>query len=405
MKSSKSLSLLATLLLAVLLLVSCSEPTQGNYVPPVNGNNTVPSWKSDPEAEKFVNEIGGCSETYTGSVSEEDYSSAAEAAEAYVSREIISAESGYSIGNISLEKTLEKNEIKAAGIPDSLTANATRVEKYNVEYTETDDSASAASMISLSANTNSNSVTVYIICYANMYKYFSPVVTNGNTLTRSYYDSIFNSEKYKNCTVNSSVTVSVHVEYLSETIEYTMTTESTIMYDNGRIYMTQTVTSTNESIIPSRNMTVYFENDEYGSLDCYILQDGVWQAAYLSSIGNLFNFSSIDDLMPFAQSYIDHSYFTKTDYGCKIEKENLGKYVTVAFDLAFDQLLGTGTDNMQSDGFLDYYVSDGVLSGTRSNISLSFNVSGVSCTEKITSQEKCTNYGTTVVESPINNEN
>lgn len=403
MKASKFLSALALLLLASMIFVSCSnDDSEGTYVPPVN---KVPSWQSDPEASAFIEEIGGCSETYTGTISSESYSVADDAAKAFVSNEIFAADDSidieYDIVSVKRDKALTKSEISSLGISDEYMQNATEVLKYTVTYTENEAQDDDASVMSLSSTYSNNStVTVYIICYADLYKYFSPVVTDGNTLTKSYYDSIFDSEKYTNCTFTSSSEITLHADYLGGSIDVNMSMESTIMYDGDRIYLTETITSNNTSIMQNADLALYIEGTD-NSLQCYVLQNGVWQRAYLSSIGNLFDFSSLDDLMPFAKSYLDHSYFTKTDYGCTIEKDNLTKYTSTVYNLALDQMIGAEVEKLECAGYVDYYVSDGVLSGTRSEITLDLTVYGVTYTEKIVARNICTNYGTTVIESPI----
>ncbi|MCI6733983.1 MAG: hypothetical protein MR437_02780, partial [Clostridiales bacterium] len=66
-------------------------------------------------------------------------------------------------------------------------------------------SASEQPELSLLSETAVNKTTkVYIICFSGYYKYFSPALKTGETVTKSYFDSIFNASKYDNCTVEYS---------------------------------------------------------------------------------------------------------------------------------------------------------------------------------------------------------
>lgn len=372
-------------MLAFVSCGSCAKPDE-------------PSWKDDPEASAFIDEIGGCSETYKGSVSEKSYDKAEDAVSDYVASEIVAAESECKITETKLEKKLSQKEITQLGISDEMMNGADKVEKYNVAYESTEkDEDSNLMMIDsdskfATAKIVSGKTVVYIITYKDFFKYFSPVVEDGNTLTKSYYDSIFNSEKYNNCTFEQTMEMTVEGSGQGETLSYSYKMTSLIKFDNGKIYM-ESKTEGDFPGMPASDSKTYIEDNGNGGLNCYVYQNGEWLPGSISSAG----IHSIDDLAPFKNQYLDHSYFSKTDFGCALEKKNFEKYMKAALKILD---LGSFTDNMNIDGYVNYYVSGGVLSGLRSDVNVNFSMSGATITEKITSTAKCTNYGTTVVESP-----
>lgn len=380
------------MLCCLLAFASCSACAQKD-------EPKEPSWKNDPEASAFITEIGGCSETYKGSVSEKSYDKAEDAVNDYVVAEVVSAGSECRITETKLEKKLSQKEITDLGISDEMMSGADKVEKYNVAYESTEkDEDSNLMMIDsdskfATAKVVSGKTVVYIITYKDFFKYFSPVVEDGNTLTKSYYDSIFNSEKYKNCTFEQTVEMTVDCSSQGQTINYSYKMTSLIKFDNGKIYM-ESKTEGNVPGMPASDSKIYVEDDGNGGINCYVYQNGEWLPGSMSSSG----IHSVDDLTPFKNQYLDHSYFSKTDFGCALEKKNYEKYMKTAMSILD---FGSFTDNMNIEGYVNYYVSGGVLSGLRSDVNVSFSESGTSFTEKVTTTAKCTNYGTTVVDIPV----
>ena len=77
-----------SLVLAILLLVSATSLVGCGGDSNSNGSTNKPAEK-DAQAEALVSEIGGASETFVGTLSEEKYASAEEAAQAYVAEEVV----------------------------------------------------------------------------------------------------------------------------------------------------------------------------------------------------------------------------------------------------------------------------------------------------------------------------
>ncbi len=357
---------------------------------------------------EFIEGIGGVSETYTGTVSNQSYSSAQDAAEAFVAEEI-AGESNVEIVNATSSGELSSQEITALNLPTSVQDGMIGVEKLEVEYSLSgEESLYANGIVELGDKLNKTTkVTVYVIKYENEWKYFTPMPVTGDTITKSYYDSVFNAEKYKNCTLNSTVTLTMDVsgsgdgEYIEMSMEISIT--QLIKHADNKVYLEQTVKMSEGEESSTTSVYAYMEEVD-GEVVCYVKMDPTsdqWYETYLSAIG----FSSLDELTPFYDQYLDYTYFTKTNYGFVLDKDNMAKYMEQAL-AGMDGMGGLpeGVD-MDIDMFAEYYVSDGVLSGMRMDSDISMDMSDggshASVSEVMTSITTCTDYGTTVVERPF----
>ncbi len=368
-----------------LMLILCMTLTSCSYFSSFFAKTEA----SKKDESALADEIGAFSDTYTGALSEETYNTPMDAACAFVYDEVAGEDEKISNLRVDSEGYLTADEIRELGIADALPADAVSVEKYTATWASQDsDAASALTYLSTKEDETPRYV-IYVIGGDNWFKYFSPVVETGETVTKSYYDSIFFNEKFKNCTLRQTVDIDVKVSQgiISQTSKITMT--STVKYADNCILFEQDLESDMEGI-ESSSQKIFVRLNEEGSLDkCYLLENGVWQRAMLSDSGIL---------KPFGNQYLHYSYFTKTDYGCALEKENLAKYfkesVSMELNGAYD------LDSMETKGYVNYYVADGVLSGLLSNIVVTMDYQGAKLTETVTSKATCTEYGTTVVTDP-----
>ncbi len=367
--------------------------------------------KEPTEAEKeadFIESLGGVSETYTGAVSTQAYSTNNDAAEAYVQQEIIGLNKSATIVNTNTVSTLNETQIADLDIPTEEGEEIVSVEEIEVEYTEDESSsgevmATASAPVSGTLNT-SKKVRVYIIKYSDdSFKYYTPAPVTGETITQSYYNSVFNAETYANCTYTSVMDMNIKVTVPNKgsmSIPTVMT--QTVQYEADKIYMEQTTSMKIYGITSEETLRIYIEEVD-GDLICYANQtiDGEttdWYEAYLTSIG----FNSLEELAPFADQYLDYTYFTKTNYGFELSDKNAELYVQQTLS---DQLMGSGLENFDISMFAKYYVSEGVLSGMRMDMNMDYSMymDGVSATASIVAvmEVKISNVGSTVVEKPF----
>lgn len=367
--------------------------------------------KADKKEEKahqaFIDTLGGCSDTYKGAISNHSYNSQADAAEGFIEVELTGNEDVV-ITNTQSQGTLSGEEVAALAISDADREGIQEVEKLSVTYTKESISSVAKTADTLDT---SRTVDIYIIKYPNNFKYYSPAPITGETVTKSYYDSIFDSEKYANCTLTYTTKIEAVVKVMKiQLYSYTYELNQTIKYANDKIYLEQRISQQSEGAVETGNMglvtdpylAAYIEVVD-GQNVCYVKtseESTSWNKGNLHQIG----FNHIEELRPFYGQFLDYTYFTKTDYGCALAEENAKKYVNET--LSNDQTVSQYLDDMTIDMFAKYYVANGVLSGVRQdiNLTLDMKVEGLSTSvdEVVVSEMKCTDYGTTVVEKPFN---
>ena len=346
--------------------------------------------------QAMIDDIGGCSETYTGTISDESYASSDAAVSAVIANELCGTNTECRVEKA--QKTAVTVEQYKKAIPEEYTQGATSVEKVKITYSRSEKNVADSSLNATDAGSADKKYTVviYVINYDNYWKYFTPVLENAQTLTKSYYDSIFNTEKYRNCTMTSSMVEKMVGKSGGETVNITLKIEGESKYADNKIYLKTTATYSLMGMTNSSVSEIYIEDEGNGVL-CYANDGTGWVSASLDSVG----YVSIEDVMPFANNaYLDHSYFTKTSYGCEIERDKLEYYMNQA--IKADNMLQMGLTI--ENGSIKYYVSDGVLSGLLSNIKMSGSITqdniNVTYSGTLDITCKCTDYGKTTVQRP-----
>lgn len=337
---------------------------------------------------EFIDDIGGVSETYTGAVSEESYETKEEAATAFVSEEIVGTQKTAIIQSTESKGQLSPTEITALNLPEEFSENVESVEKIEVTYSE-------AELYSRSASeSGTKKIIVYIIKIGPDYKYFTPCPVNGDTITKSYYESVFDYEKYDNCTYNNYSYVKV--EALGKVME--MTISQTVKRDGNKIYLKQEISGDDELIMSvlyggvTEYMEVYIERDEEGYKTTWakMSPDAEWQESYL-----------VFQVDPFAgQDNLDYSYFSKADFGFALKGDNAIRFYKEYTNGSIPE----GADSKLAL-YAEYYVQEGVLTGMRMEYSADITQkSGDMSVRSITTglnKMSCTDYGTTVVDRPF----
>lgn len=383
----KSLSMLLALTMIVAVMLSATAC----------GGGGGESGGIDPEAGRgdFIESLGGVSETFAGAVSEEGYDTAEDAATAYVAEEI----AGESEANVVSAVSKGTVDASSINIPEEFSEGIVSVEKYEVEYSLSD----GPSLMSTNLNSSNKKVDVYIIKYETEWKYFSPAPITGETISKSYYDSVFNNNKYQNCTfeykMDMNMDMTASAEGYTQSVEMAMTMYQLVKYEEGKLYLKQTMTSSSNmgEAMPTKNESIEAYVETVGDdLVCYVNTGNGWQEGNLYQIG----FMSLEELTPFHDQYIDYTYFTKTDFGFKIADENAKKFV----DEFYSQLLMGMAEAFDLDMYAEYYVCDGTLSGIRMDMLMDIDYTQMGATvtgdATIKGTTTCTNYGTTVVEKP-----
>ena len=303
-------------------------------------------------------------------------------------------------------------------IPEKFLVGSDRVEKLEVEYTIPTPIAlnSGAQTMSYSEDGEKARITVYVIKFGNEWRYFAPMPKDGEQVNASYYESIFSSEKYQNCTLEIERTnkAGMFGIGLSEAkIKWV------IKLQDNKLYFEQTI-STGGGLVkePDSVTTWYLEDDGSGNVKLYEKSDdGSWsyKPGYtLMFYNGLYTIHEVEDYTPFFdQLHFDHTLFTKTNYGFEVEEDNceeyfLDTYLWRELNRSFSQegmyIYDDGVT--VKDMYAEFFVQDGALTAVRMNSDFEFvtESEGIEITTSFSSEyvAKITNYGTTVVESPVN---
>ncbi len=409
-KAKQLLALLLVLasIFSITLLTGCSNDDNSDGTLDDSGDDNSMDEGEKKEHNDYIDTIGGVSETYVGSVSEEEFDTSDKAATAFVEKEI-AGEQTVSVVNTVSKGDLNNKEIKALNIPDEVSDGMLAVEEIEVEYQVEENTVQSGRISPVGTLNTTKKVKVYIIKYENCFKYYTPCPITGETINKSYYDSVFNAEKYKNCTYTTTMTISGTATATSGegVMDYSMLIKQKMLYTENAIYL-EMISSTSMLDETSDSKTYVYvvkeESDiagEEDSFKCYISLDGFeWMTTSLSMVG----FRSLEELSPFYDQYLDYTYFTKTDFGFELSDENAQQYINETFNGTLD------LDEYQSfnmDMFCKYYVSNGVLSGMRLDSNINFTITDSSLSDsavgkfKIVCENTVTNYGTTVVEKPF----
>ena len=175
----KKVSLVCCILAAIIAVV------------PLAACNNNPTAAPQSKAESdLITEIGGCSDTYAGSVSEKTYKEEGDAAEAFVRNEILGADEQMQV-TVNKAQSVTKEEAEKI-IPAEFTKDAVEFKKAEVTYGDTAETSTQAISLSAAKTDNkdqsqkvaqSKKVVVYLIKYGEEWKYFTPKVEVGNRIT------------------------------------------------------------------------------------------------------------------------------------------------------------------------------------------------------------------------------
>lgn len=399
MKTKRFLTLAFCLIIASTMLFTTSCGAIKDLITGLVNTDEGGSDTREEARNDLIDDIGGVSETYSGTVSSGEYSSLTEAQEAFVADEITGKKNIEVVESVS-KGELSSSEAEKLGVPSDVINSCLGIEEFEISYKNKSYAIEFCSASSEAEDTKT--IKVYIIKYPFHYEYFSPRPETDQTITKSYYDSVFNSEKYKNCTVETTSTAHA---ITSGTVSMDMQMDSyqKIMHADGKIYIeiSNKITYLNGDYAggsDTQQAYLYLEQTETGII-CYVREvdiddDSGWVRGDLTTIG----FSSVEQLTPFYDQYLDHTYFRKSEYGFVLDGDNAKAYVQAIFkDLGISD---KESIEMGVDIFCEYFVKDGTLSGMESNFDFKVNLFGTTFDEQSYSKTVCKDYGSTVINRP-----
>lgn len=340
------------------------------------------------------------SETYKGTLSAEYYANANDAAEAFIANEIDSEASHATFVSYTATATLTEEEIAKLNLTEEEIADVKSAEKGTIYYTTSTPSVAALSSAPSASGVKSQ--TIYIVEFntpsvGGSIKYLAPLPKSGEAVTKSYLESVFNPEYYKNCTESCEMVLTSKGSASGITATMEMSVAYTLRITENAVEMVATTTV---------KMSVLGQTEtQKETVISYLIDspEGIQQATLYNDYWSVTNYTyssgieKIADLFTYNLPDTDYSYLVKTNTGFKIKEEFINNLIE---ELLSDPSLNAyyGTD-FTPKASAEYFVSGGKLD----NVKVSLNMGGtvyedgiaVKTDVSVKLTNKYTNYGTT----------
>ncbi len=326
---------------------------------------------------------------FVGALSAQSYASIDEAAEAFLENEVAGDATEIISGVYKKQADLTDEEIAALDIADDVRVTITAAEKGAIDYAESDtpDPVSASAIIS-----NTKSVNVCMIRIGTSFKYYAPALSNGDILTKSYFDAVFEPSQYVNCTAAIKMTTKSTASIGGYKASGTQTQSLNIQITEKYIYATLITTSSGVYQSAPQNAEIFMvcnENQNGAPYDTYVKHDGVW---YQSAVP-----TDLSDKIS-VRPETDYSYFVKTNSGFKINSDKFDKYIETALDEMSDIMQDLDLSSIKANA--EFFVNNGIMYKTTATVSAKMSILGATGNIKATTTAVYDNFGTTVVTVP-----
>lgn len=340
---------------------------------------------------------GNYSETFPGTLSEETYQTADAAAEAFLENEI--AASDTQVQFVSYQKTKDISDEELASFDlDGVHAEDIGSKEWGTITYEAALRSAGVSVSSLASQTSAATLKVKVGMFeiGDTYRYFVPVAGTGEMISKSYFESVFDSSKYANCTQTFEMVVKSSASAKGQKFSLAITTKCTVKIAEDAAEMKMTVSGAAGQNASDATVTVYLFKKGDG-IAAYADVNGYWQEYYELGI------SSWDEVYEMnLDDFIDYSYFEKTATGFKL--------APMKFELFMEQFMEENmgaamedlglTASMDLDGEATYFVTDGRLSKASVKVSVKMSQGGVSASASGSGVNTFSDFGTTEVHIP-----
>ena len=327
--------------------------------------------------------LAGCgghySETFAGKLSADGYSSADTAAAAFLENEIAAEDTAVAFVSYTRTGDISDKEMEEFDLGDVKAEEISSKEWGKIAYTAS--ARASAQADPLAEQTDGQlQVTVGMFKIGDAYRYFVPLASTGEMISKSYYESVFDAAKYKNCTTSYTMTLSYDVTDGNQSMNMKLETETTMKITESvammELWMGGNINAPGASQkIEDVKITYYLVEDD-DSITAYFEdeEDGSWHSIPFEGA------ASWDELYGVQlKNFLDYSYFEKTSTGFKLAPIKFNKYVknyilssensSLSLDFSFDA-------NTSFDGEANYYVTEGRLSEATVKIAASYSVQG-----------------------------
>ncbi len=342
--------------------------------------------------------VDAYSETFTGYVSERTYSTKEETAQEFLAQQLSGETSDPVMDSFTQVRQLPASELDGIKAMSDSYSNIVSGEEIEVKYIVDGTSGIGNTPYALPQY---KYVSVYILVTSSgEYYYFVPLQAKGQPLANSYYASVVDAEKYRNCTA---------------TVKMQLTVEGTTPMNQA---MTQVIEFGGDiaRLGQPAGSDWYFKDTGYG-IEPYLQHpekmDGKYYSAseinassgstryqfFIQTVDGMIDVATMDGMgdlvsLVFALD-VDASYFVKTDYGFCIPNEKCKEVAKKMFVGSMPDV-----DAMWEEYNIyfsaEYYVTEGRLSASKVILTM-FNGANTYSYSAISTY---TDFGTTVVSIP-----
>ncbi len=229
--------------------------------------------------------------------------------------------------------------------------------------------------------TSSDELTkeIYVLKVGTKYRYLTTTPKTGETLTKAYYDSLFNAEFFKNTTVHCKMIMDSYFYMNENLVDLSGKMESITYYNRNAIHVQITGT---EGILTGTNSDCYYvlvnmpgetENKyNYYLIDPTNSSNG-WTCSLSLPEKYMYDYSGEYASESLGIPAMDYSYFIKTETGFKVNPEKLKSF----YQTVFDTLIGSIGDFTVNSGSMEFIVNNNQISSYRITLDTDVEHSGI----------------------------
>lgn len=340
----------------------------------------------------------GYSETFEGTLSAKSYSTADEALNAFLKNEIDGDTTSCVFTEYEKSADLTAEQVAALPLGDLKAEDVESAETGTITYSTAASGAAVSplAVTTLSADPSLKQHEVTLLKTGGSYRYFVPATSNGEMITKSYYDDVFDVSKYANCTMTYKMT---------EKITFSGSGTEQLPFNNVDIDMKITMKLTESAVYFSFAMKggealsedaednlngEFYCVERDGKVVVYGKNDaGEWSSEYSHAFGS---FSSLSELVTIQDTTgLDHTYFEKTNKGFKLTEEKYAELIKNVLGFSLGEKVSAEAT---------YFVSEGRLSKMTMKMSFAVSESGISVSASASAEAVYKNFGSTKVELP-----
>lgn len=337
-------------------------------------------------------------ETFIGKLSEESFETENAALTAFLEDEIEGISTQAELVEYVKEADLDQKEIAALPLGEIAPKEVAHAERGMISYRAT----TPQSGIALTSDTeNVKTHELYLLELNGKFRYLVPPTQVGQPITKDYFDDIFSSAKYTNCTIEGLTSTKVTYDGATQNANMSLTykfTANALQYSvNGSSDFN--VTADVYVVERNGNFFVCAAAPDYNSSAWHIekinMKEAEASGMQIQTVGDMVRYIVTPE--------IDFSFFEKTDNGFGIMSAE--KYRTIAPKM-FEQSGYTDTKiEFLTEAVKEFKYECTERNGRLEKIELSMGVEVLTVSERIIKQEskgilRFDQFGTTEITLP-----